>query len=350
MRFFIVTIFASAMLVLCLAMIAACGGGKTPGNQEDSSAAGTLSMLFPSDGLPAGTASKGETRLFRGDELYDLISDGAGLHIEFGFAEAAMREYNVAGGSTIKANIYQMTDLRAAFGIFSVNRGLAHRPVSMGTIGARGDYRIFFCAGNYFVDVQAAERDSVSIGAMNDIAAAIELQLGQEPNEWPEVLSLLPRQGLIPHTETCVEGPLGLNARRYVSDNNLFKLGDANPGAMGAYRMRVDSNPASFLVVQYPDSVAAARVFSSVSEFYRDKAEKASADSVKVNASGKRIVYTGPGRMDVVILRSTQITALFDSPGGKHGTGADNPHSAVKPGRPVMPHSMSNPHGGGHGR
>jgi uncharacterized protein DUF6599 len=346
MRFLSANGFARTLPFLFLALIIACGGSKTPGNREESSAPSTLPTLFPSDGLPAVTVVEGETGLYRGNELHELIADGADLHMEFGFVEAAVQKYNVAGGSTIIAKVHRMTDQQAAFGIFSVNRRLSHRPVSMGTIGARGDSRMLFCAGSYFVDIQATGRDSVTTGAMSGIATAIELQLEQESNEWPDVLSLLPRKGLIPHTEVYVEGPLGLKTRQNLSDSNLFELGDANPGAMGAYRMRESSNPADFLVVQYPDSTAAARVFGSLSEFYQGWADRESADSAQINLTDKRIVYTATNRMDVVILRTTQITALFDSPGAMHGTGVSNPHSGVKPGMPVMPHGMSNPHGG----
>jgi hypothetical protein len=347
MRYFSAIGFARTLPLFFLALIIACGGSKTPGNQDEPSSSSTLPALFPSDGLSVGTAVEGEPELYRGKGLDNLIDGGAGLHMEFGFVEAAVQEYKVAGGGIIIANIYRMTDSQAAFGIFSVNRKLTHRPASMGTIGARGDGRVLFCAGDYFVDIQASGRDSATTGAMSNIATSVELQLEQESNEWPDVLSLLPRKGLIPHTETYVEGPLGVNTRRYLSDDNLFELGDGNPGAMGSYRMRVTSNPANFLVVQYPDSTEAARVFGSLKEFYQDYADRESADSAKINLTDKRIVFTGQDRMDVVILRSTQITALFDTPGAMHGTGVENPNSAVKPGKPVMPHGMSNPHGGG---
>ncbi len=336
---------ARTFLIILIAALLACGGGKPSVNQAESSAPSSLPALFPSDSPTGEVVAAGEATLYNGRELYDLNNGGADLFNEFGFVEAAVREYKAEGGATIIANIYRMTDSQAAFGIFSVTRRISHRPASLGTIGARGDYQVLFCAGDYFVDVQATEGDTASVNAMNVIVTDIELQLEQESNQWPEVLSLLPRKGLIPHTETYVEGPLGINTRLYVSDTNLFELGDTNPGAMGAYRMRVNSNPASFLVVQYPDSAAAARVFDSVSEYYLDKAEKASGDSAKVNITEKRIVYTGPARMDVMVLRTTQITVLFDTPGAMHGTGADNPNSAVKAGKPVMPHGMSNPHG-----
>ncbi|MBW7995756.1 MAG: hypothetical protein FVQ81_04105 [Candidatus Glassbacteria bacterium] len=331
------------LLAAVITALIACGGAKQAGSDGPSE----LTALFPLSELPEGTVAGSQAQVYSGRELYDLINGGADIFMEFGCEETAVKEYASGSGVSIVAKIYRMEDSEAAYGIFSVNRKISHRPVSKGTIGARGDYRVLFCAGEYFVDVQAADRDQVTAAALDEIASRIELELADEPDDWPDILSLLPRRGLIPHTETYLEGPLGLNSLRFVGDENVFTISDSIPGAFGAYRMRENSNPASFLVVQYPDSTLAEAVFSSVTAFYRDKADLAAADSATAKITDKRIVYTHLDRMDVVILRTTQITALFDQAGALHDTGKSNPHSAVKPERSASPHGTGNPPGGG---
>jgi len=223
----------------------------------------------------------------------------------------AVQQYLTPGGITVFLNIYRMSDPAAAFGIFSVTRRDEYRPVAIGAVGARADYQQIFCHGRYYVEAQAMDTDSLTADAMDDLCRAVDSKLESEPARLPQALDILNERDVQPHSRVLVRGPLGLNTRKYISDENIFCLSDSVPGVLVSGRVSADRpEPETIFVVNYPDSTFAQRVFSGLREFYRGRA----GDILKggrLEAGDTRLLFTNDRNRDAINLDGSIIQAVF---------------------------------------
>ena len=267
--------------------------------------------LFPRQGLPSGWRTEGEPQLYRGNHLYEYINGGADLYLEYGFDRAASLEYKGPNDAVIIVDIYRMASPKAAYGIFSLNSGLKYTPVlDVGTIGALTPYQFTFCEGEYFVTVQALEEGEAADRSLDYFARLVDSRISGVDTTFPALVSELPSEGLLPLSVTLVHGVLGLNSRRYLGDKNHFALGDNTWGVLGLYRLSEDTRkPALLLLVDYPDSAEAARVFAQVNS----RREKLSSGAAVSDDSSS----LGPGRHGqgpLIETRGKRLAAWFDLP------------------------------------
>ena len=260
------------LICACLAALLAASCQR-PASEEEKQPGSIAGLLPAVQELPGGWKLADTAGVFTGAGLYEYINGGADLYHEYGFVEVAVQEYVTPDGITVFLNIYRMSDPAAAFGIFSVTRRDEYQPVAIGTAGARADYQQIFCHGRYYVEAQAMDTDSLTAGAMDDLCRAVDSNLESEPARLPQALDILNERDVQPHSSVLVRGPLGLNTRKYLSDENIFCLSDSVPGVLVSGRVSADRpQPETIFVVNYPDSAFAQRVFSGLRVFYKGRA------------------------------------------------------------------------------
>ncbi|PLW98313.1 MAG: hypothetical protein C0591_04780, partial [Marinilabiliales bacterium] len=81
-----------------------------------------LSELLPSKSELKGFELKSEPEYYHGDDLFYLINGGADIYLEYGFKDVISASYENETGLSFKAEIYQMLNDNASYGIFSFNR------------------------------------------------------------------------------------------------------------------------------------------------------------------------------------------------------------------------------------
>jgi hypothetical protein len=114
-----------------------------------ASHSGDLPLLSGGE-LPALRVVK--TERYEGKALYGYIDGGAELYREYGFVRLAVQQLEY-GGEELTAEIYQMIDTLAAFGIFSVHRFDAGAVDSLGAASCSTTYHAQFAAGEFFIRV-----------------------------------------------------------------------------------------------------------------------------------------------------------------------------------------------------
>lgn len=98
-------LFTIVTFVLCLSTFA-----------QDS-----IINLLPSPFDLPGMQFAGEPEVSEGEDLFDLINTGAEVYLEYGFVQVVSQNYSgITGKSSLRVEIYQMTDPEAAYGIFSL--------------------------------------------------------------------------------------------------------------------------------------------------------------------------------------------------------------------------------------
>lgn len=93
-----------------------------------------------------------KTERYGGRALYGYIDGGAELYREYGFVRLAVQQLDY-GGEELTAEIYQMTDTLAAFGIFSVHRFDAGAVDLLGAASCSTAYHAQFAAAEFFIRV-----------------------------------------------------------------------------------------------------------------------------------------------------------------------------------------------------
>ena len=282
-----------------------------PSGMEETKSKTDIQALFPRQGLPSGWRTESEPQLYSGNQLYEYINGGADLYLEYGFDQAATLEYKGPDDAVIIVDIYRMASPRAAYGIFSVNSGMKYTPVlDVGTIGALTPYQFTFCKGEYFVAVQALGEGGETGWSLDYFTRLVDSRISGADTAFPALVSELPSESLLPQSVTLVHGVLGLNSRRYLGDENHFALGGDTWGVLGLYRLSEDTKkPALLLLVDYPDSAEAARVFGQVNSG-REKLSPGAAVSDDSSSPGPG----GRGRGSLIDARGKRLAAWFDLP------------------------------------
>ena len=190
----------AAALVLILAASCRPGGG----------AAGLVKLL-PGDEAAPGWRMKGEPQSFAGQDLFTYIDGGADIYLEYGFREVLVQDYEGPAGKTISAEIFEMADPGAAFGMYTFKRSARGRPVGNGDRGQIEDYYLNLWKGRTLVTLTGFDSDPETLMGLEALARAADARLGGAVRT-PRFLEALPVRDRIKPSLSYFRGPLGLNA------------------------------------------------------------------------------------------------------------------------------------------
>jgi len=294
-------------LLLLVNILIGCGVKEKAGEKEEGL---QYLDLLSGAAFPTGWQALDTVKLYKGRELYQFINGGADLYLEYGFQEAATRAFGTGDQASVFVTLYRMADPEAAFGIFSVTRRPDHQPLALGSGCSQWLYVLIFYQGEVFEEIQALETSTEIKSVMEDLARSIEARLpapGQSPQ--PELLNLLPEEALLPHSEVLVRGVLGLNSRRYLSDENLYALSDRTPGVLGSYQLQEDAQPVVLLVVNYPDNARAQSVYSALKTFYLQRAS--TRQGAGFRAGSEKLCYRDARGVDVISSQGSIVVSVF---------------------------------------
>ncbi len=224
------------ILTLCLligSLFAMMSCSDFSSRAPDSHAA----RLLP--GPPEQWDQAGATRVFTGAALSDYINGGAEAYLAYGFRQVAARDFEKDSGARLTVEVYEMDRSENAYGIFSTDSA-----GDRWNIGADASYDsglLRFWKGPYFVRVLCYPPDpqieAVIRQTGETIAAAIEAQGGSPGGRNPDgrspesrrpelFLSLLPETAVVPDSVCFFHRQTSLNNIRFLSDENLLRLGD----------------------------------------------------------------------------------------------------------------------------
>ena len=142
------------------------------------------------------------------DDLWDYINGAADAYLAMGFIDLNITEY-VKGRDRIKVEIYRLGDDNKAFGIYSMERSAVYRFINTGVQGYNEEGVVHFYKDRYYVKVMTHSKslkvNDRMLGLAGQIASRIEGK-----NEFPALLQLFPREGLLQNQETYLnESVLG---------------------------------------------------------------------------------------------------------------------------------------------
>ena len=159
--------------------------------------------------------SAGKAEVFNPDNLYDRINGAAPLFLAYNFREMTAIDYR-KGDDYITLQAYRHGTPEDAFGMYASERSPDIPFIASIGGEAQGDSEnLFFFAGSIYVKM-AAHCDSDASGVMMAIARGLAEKIAPKPS-YPEMLSLLPTEGRIEHSEVYINSSyIGHEFLKYV--------------------------------------------------------------------------------------------------------------------------------------
>ncbi len=256
----------------------AAGSGQPP----LADAADLRRLLPPAEPLPGWRIAE-PPRVFRGDELFELIDGGAMLYEEYGFSEAVAGRYLGPGSASLQIEIYRMNSDQAAYGIYSMMQSAKGAAVAIGQEARRFDDYIAIWKGPYYISITALGPRGAADTALLDTARLIAARI-TETGRRPGVVDRLPAAGLL--DRRYLRGSLALSNIHVFGPSDPFKATDGACGFYAGYLL---------FVFDYPDAARAA-------------AQLTAARQILEQESPGQVRPASPAGFDVTDSRGNQIT------------------------------------------
>lgn len=234
---------------------------KAPAPEAEGKGSAGYEALLPSKDLPTGWRQSGEVKTYVGKKLYDSIDGAADRFFQYAFREQYVAGYSSNdSGKSINIEVYDMGTPEDAFGIFSCHDNVMSEHVGVGLAATISEINLDFCRGKHFARLLGMGFEEGE--AKKPLRAFAEAIAGNiEPGgELPELVKRLP--------EGYVEGSLLffhtaeiLNERRYVAEENIFRLNEKTNGVLAAYTAEEKETfkleKDILYIIEYPDEKAA---------------------------------------------------------------------------------------------
>jgi len=188
--------------------------------------------------------------------------NGAGeVYLSFDYRGMLVRQFTAPDlddeeGLTVE--LYDMGTPADAFGIFARNRGGGEAGVGQGS-EYRSGYLLFW-RDRIFGTIYADRETDASRTGVLCLGRAVAESVGRD-GELPDLLQLLPEDGLLPGSERYFHLYTDLNQHYFIADDNVLDLGHDTDAVLARYGP--DDPPRYLLIVRYPDAESAAVAFES---------------------------------------------------------------------------------------
>jgi hypothetical protein len=115
-----------------------------------------------------------------GVKLYKLINGGAELYIKAGFKQAIMATYRNKARKLMYLEIYEMTSVKGAAGVFKQKIGKQGKKVSIGMAALLEDGFINFYQGPYQVTLSWDDTEAKTVNALLELARMVASRLSAQ--------------------------------------------------------------------------------------------------------------------------------------------------------------------------
>ena len=186
-----------------------------------------IKSLLPDPFNLPGMQANSEPRVFEGDYLFDLINGGADVYFEYGFNQVVTQSYSgMDGKSSIKVEIYQMTDTDAAYGILSLSTSGKHLTDHKGAFSVNGSAYKMISKGQYFIMITYVNiSDDLKEDMIARISTDIESKIKELAN-YPSVVTSMSEPCPNVLRSLYFKGDIALRNATYIDFKIPFKYVD----------------------------------------------------------------------------------------------------------------------------
>jgi hypothetical protein len=159
-----------------------------------------------------------------GKKLYDAIDGYADFHMGFNFKDSE-RRFFTKGEKRIEVFSYRCDTPENAFGLFSVMRMGALKPLDIGNEASLMERVFHMWKGHYYVTVSDLGKAECSQDEILAFARAVDAQFEKAFSK-PALVEALPKKNLIPLSVAYFHYRNALERLTYLGEQNVLQLGD----------------------------------------------------------------------------------------------------------------------------
>lgn len=172
--------------------------------------------LLPEDGDIPNWNLRDSVETYFGEDLFMYINGGADLYLEYGFDEVATGRYMNYLSNNILIDIYKMSSIDAAYGIFTLSSTSKGKPQMFGDQSYLYDYYLDLWKGPYFMRCTANNKDNGMIDTLIVFAKTIVSKISINGKK-PQLTQVFNLPGFEITNLKYITGIIGLN--------NIFNFG-----------------------------------------------------------------------------------------------------------------------------
>ena len=138
------------------------------------------------------------------ETLYEYINGAAEIYLGYDFKELIVGLYKKADTeASVSIEIYDMRNEKNSFGIYSAERFPDNRFIPVGLQGYLEEGALNFIVGNYYIKLLCFDCEDGSESFLRFFSQEI-LKRIKEKGQFPPLLQVFPREGLIPNSEKFI--------------------------------------------------------------------------------------------------------------------------------------------------
>jgi hypothetical protein len=189
--------------------------------------------LEPDPALSEWTGAE-PPKVYEGDDLFVLINGGADLFFEYGFQNVVLYRYVNNQAQRIRAEVYEMEDDHAAYGIYLKYLPKNANPLESVDKGYITESYLGFWKGKFFCIITLENPDEEVQADAIHLAGIFDEKLKGEGTV-PEVCSYMPDKGLL--TTRYFEGNIGLSNVYHFDYRDHFNVYKGSAGDYGDHKV-----------------------------------------------------------------------------------------------------------------
>lgn len=233
-----------------------------------------ISAQHPADQLPEqfGTYRATERLAYTADNLFEYINGGAEMYLSYGLTGMEGRVYSAENLPDVTVEVYEMTEAKNAFGVFTQTRDKEEYTYGQGSQSQRD--AVIFWKDRYYTVISASKITSESEEAIRFLASTIDKVISGK-GKIPAIVGCLPEKDMAVAGYTYFHHYIWLNAQYFIADFNILNI-DAQTDAVTA-KYGSPEQRSYLLMVEYPDEALAQRAYEQMKKRF---APEVGADAV----------------------------------------------------------------------
>jgi hypothetical protein len=200
-------------------------------------------QLLPGSEILGNWEVQDSAELYHDEDLYLYINGGADVYLEYGFEKVVTCRYQNPSANRIHVEIYQMKDIGAAFGIFTLNSTVKGQPMDLGNLSYRYDHYLDVWKGDCFFRCTLTRKEEGAQDTLQMIAQSVadKIEIEGEP---PLVYQILEMKDTELGEIKYLRGQIALN--------NVFNFGH---GSIAAFDEAISAKNGDqwYFVFKYED-------------------------------------------------------------------------------------------------
>ena len=205
---------------------------------------------------------------YTGEELFEYINGGAEIYLSYGLVGMKGYKYNAEGKPQVTVEVYEMTEGKNAYGVFTQGRDREEQDYGQGSQSYND--AILFWKGSYFVAINTPRVTPESREAIEHFASVIEQAISEE-GEIPSIIHDIPKADLQAGGYLYFHHYIWLNSYYFIADYNIIDIDERTDAILAKYG---PTEARSYLLmVEYPETAAAQKAFEQLSAKFAPEAD-----------------------------------------------------------------------------